>query len=85
MTPPVVTTETLTSTSQKPVIEFMLFDSITNSSFSHVTYFVTIEKDGKKLLSDWFHDHAGILRIQGAIKFEQHRDLWRTGSDIECI
>lgn len=64
MTPPVITTETLTNTNQKPVIEFRLFDSITNSSFSHVTYFVTIEKDGKKLLSDWFHDHAGILRIQ---------------------
>jgi hypothetical protein len=64
MTPPVVTTETLTNASQRPVIEFMLLDSNTNASFSHVTYFVTIEKDGKKLLSDWFHDHAGVLRIQ---------------------
>ena len=64
MTPPVVTTETLTNTSLRPVIEFMLLDSNTNTSFSHVTYFVTIEKDGKKLLSDWFHDHAEILRIQ---------------------
>ena len=34
MTPPVITTETLTNTNQKPVIEFRLFDSITNSSFS---------------------------------------------------
>ena len=25
---------------------------------------ITIEKEAKKLLSDWFHDHAGILRIQ---------------------
>jgi hypothetical protein len=64
MTPPVVTTETLTNKTQKPLIEFMLSDSNTNKSFSHVTYFITIEKEGKKLLSDWFHDHAGILRIQ---------------------
>jgi hypothetical protein len=64
MTPPVVTTETLTGLAQKPVIEFMLSDSNTNKTFSHVTYYITIEKAGKKLLSDWFHDHAGILRIQ---------------------
>ena len=35
MTPPVVTTETLTNKSQKPLIEFMLSDSM-NESFSHV-------------------------------------------------
>jgi hypothetical protein len=64
MTPPVVTTETLTGLAQKPVIEFMLSDSNTNKTFSHVTYYITIEKAGKKLLSDWFHDHAGNLRIQ---------------------
>jgi hypothetical protein len=64
MTPPVVTTETLTNKSQNPLIDFALSDSNTNKSFSHVTYFVTIEKEGKKLLSDWFHDHAGNLRIQ---------------------
>jgi hypothetical protein len=64
MTPPVVTTETLTNLTQKPVIEFMLSDSNTNKSLTHVTYFITIEKAGKKLLSDWFHDHAGNLRIQ---------------------
>lgn len=64
MTPPVITTETLMNKTQKPLIEFQLFDSTTNRSFSHVTYFITIEKAGKKLLSDWFHDHAGNLRIQ---------------------
>ena len=25
---------------------------------------LTIEKDGKKLLSDWFHDHKGDLKIE---------------------
>lgn len=64
MTPPVVTTETLTNKTQSPVIEFVLSDSNTNKSFTHVTYFITIEKEGKRLVSDWFHDHAGILRIQ---------------------
>jgi hypothetical protein len=64
MTPPVVTTETLTNLAKKPVIEFTLSDSNTNKSFTHVTYFITIEKAGKKLLSDWFHDHAGNLKIQ---------------------
>jgi hypothetical protein len=29
-----------------------------------VTYFITIEKDGKKLLSDWFYDHKGDLKIE---------------------
>jgi len=64
MTPPVVTTETLTNKTQSPVIEFVLSDSNTNKSFTHVTYFITIEKEGKRLVSEWFHDHAGILRIQ---------------------
>ena len=64
MNPPVVTTETLKSQTQKPVIQFRLFDSNTNQSFNHVTYLITIEKDGKPLLTNWFHDHKGDLRIQ---------------------
>jgi len=63
MIPTVVTTETLEK-GQKPTIEFRLFDSGTNQSFSHVTYYVIVEKDEKKLLYDLFHDHAGDLRIQ---------------------
>lgn len=64
MSPPVVTTETLKNLSQKPVIQFRLFDSNTNQSFKHVTYLITIEKEGKTLLTNWFHDHNGDLRIQ---------------------
>jgi hypothetical protein len=63
MNPPVVTTETL-GQGQKPTVEFRLFDSNTNQSFSHVTYYVILEKDGKRLLSDMFHDHNGDLKIQ---------------------
>jgi len=62
--PPVVTTETLQSSKQKPIIEFRLFDSNSNKSFSHVNYFITIDKNGKALLSDWFHSHNGDLGIQ---------------------
>ena len=63
MTPPVVTTETLKNPNQNPVIQFKLFDSNTNKGIKHVTYFITIEKNGKKLLSNWFHDHNGDLRL----------------------
>jgi hypothetical protein len=64
MTPPVVTTETLQTQDQKAVIQFKLFDSNTREGIKHVTYFITIEKDGKKLLSDMFHDHNGDLRYR---------------------
>ena len=63
MNPPVVTTQTITQ-GQKPTIQFRLFDSVTNQSLKHVTYFITIEKGDKKLLTNWFHDHTGDLRIQ---------------------
>src|SRR5215467_6763926 len=62
--PPVVTTETIQASKQKPVIEFRLFDSNSNKSFSHVNYFITIDKNGKVLLSDWFHSHNGDLGLQ---------------------
>ena len=64
MTPHVVTTETLQKQNQKPIIQFKLYDPATKEGFKHVTYFITIEKDGKKLLSDWFHDHKGDLKIE---------------------
>ncbi len=62
MKPPVVTTETLKN--QKPIIQFKLYDPTTKEGYNHVTYYITIEKDGKKLLSDWFHDHKGDLKIE---------------------
>jgi hypothetical protein len=64
MMPPVVTTETLKNPNQKPVIQFKLYDPTTKEGYKHVTYYITIEKDGKKLLSDWFHDHKGDLKIE---------------------
>ena len=47
MMPPVVTTETLQNQSQKPIIQFKLYDPTTKEGFKHVTYYITIEKDGK--------------------------------------
>jgi hypothetical protein len=64
MTPPVVTTETLQKQNQKPIVQFKLYDPATEEGFKHVTYFITIEKDSKKLISDWFHDHKGDLKIE---------------------
>ena len=64
MTPPVITTESLQNQSQKPVIQFKLYDPVTKEGYKHVTYYVTIEKDGKKLLSEWFHDHKGDLKLE---------------------
>ena len=64
MMPPVVTTETLQNQSQKPIIQFKLYDPSTKEGFKHVTYYITIDKDGKKLLSDWFHDDKGDLKIE---------------------
>ena len=64
MTPPVVTIETLQKQNQKPIIQFKLYDPTTNEGYKHVTYYITIEKDGRNLLSDWFHDHKGDLKIE---------------------
>ncbi|MBA2268108.1 MAG: hypothetical protein M3Q77_10250 [Thermoproteota archaeon] len=64
MDPPVVTTETIQDQAQKPAVQFKLFDSTTNQTFKEVTYFITIEKNGKTLLSDWFFSSDGDLLIQ---------------------
>jgi len=63
MTPSVVTNETLQK-GQNPLMEFRLSDSNTDQSFSHVTYYITMEKDGKVLLSNWFHAHDGNLVLK---------------------
>src|SRR5919107_800581 len=64
MSPPIVTTALIQNQGQKPVIEFKLFDSKTNQTFKQVTYYITIEKNGKQLLSDWFYDPNGDLKLE---------------------
>ena len=62
MEPAVVTTQTLQE-GQNPVLEFRLYDANTNKTFNHVTYFISIQKESKTLLSNWFHAHDGDLQI----------------------
>jgi len=64
MSPPVVTTETIQEQAQRPEIQFRLYDNQTDQNFKEVTYFITIEKDGKTLLSDWFFNPNGNLTLQ---------------------
>lgn len=64
MNPPIVTTDTIKDQGQRPTVEFKLFDSKTNQTFKEVTYYITIQKDGKTLLSDWFFNPDGDLYIE---------------------
>jgi hypothetical protein len=64
MSPPVVTTETIQDQGQRPEIQFRLYENESDQNFKEVTYFITIEKDGKTLLSDWFFNPNGNLTIQ---------------------
>ena len=64
MSPPVVTTALIQNEGQKPVVEFRLFNDKDNSTFKSVTYYITIEKNGKQLLANWFYDDNGDLKIQ---------------------
>ena len=50
MTPPIITIEM----NQKPLIEFKLFDAKTNQTIKGVTYSISVEKNGKQLLSNQF-------------------------------
>lgn len=64
MNPPVVTTELIQKLSQKPTVQFKLFDSKTNQNFKEVTYFITIQKNDKTILADWFYNPDGNLLLQ---------------------
>jgi hypothetical protein len=64
MSPPVVTTEAIREQAQKPEIQFRLYENQSEQNFKEVTYFITIEKNGKALLSDWFFNPNGNLTIQ---------------------
>ncbi len=76
MNPPTVTTETIQDQAQKPTVQFKLLDSNTNQTFKEVTYFITIEKDGKPLLSDWFFNPGGDLLIQMQPRNQSHISVY---------
>jgi hypothetical protein len=64
MSPPVVTTETIQQLSERPEIQFRLYENQSDQNFKEVTYYITINKDNKTLLSDWFFNNNGNLSIQ---------------------
>ena len=72
MTPPIVTTDTISELDEKPTVQFRLTDSNTNQTLKAVTYFITIEKDGKQILADWFFNPDGNLIIQMQPRNQSH-------------
>ena len=76
MSPPVVTTETIQEQAQKPEIQFRLYENQSDQNFKEVTYFITIEKDGKTLLSDWFFNPNGNLTIQMQPRNQSHISIY---------
>lgn len=76
MSPPVVTTETIQNQAQKPEIQFRLYENQSDQNFKEVTYFITIEKDGKTLLSDWFFNPNGNLTIQMQPRNQNHISIY---------
>jgi hypothetical protein len=49
---------------QDATIEMRLFDTKTDITIQHVTFFVTLSKGEKVLMRDWFHAHDGDLFIK---------------------
>ncbi len=76
MSPPVVTTETIQDQGQRPEIQFRLYENQSDQNFKEVTYFITIEKDGKTLLSDWFFNPNGNLTIQMQPRNQNHISVY---------
>ncbi|CAN5873883.1 hypothetical protein BH23THE1_BH23THE1_28130 [soil metagenome] len=64
MSPPVVTTEAIREQAQRPEIQFRMYENQSDQNFKEVTYYITINKDDKTLLSDWFYNPNGNLTIQ---------------------
>jgi len=55
----------LTSDSKKNAFfELRLFDAKTDETIQHVSYFITVEKDGQLLMRDLFHSHQGSLKLK---------------------
>lgn len=60
-----ISPQILTSDSKKNAFfELRLFDAKTDETIQHVSYFITVEKDGKLLMRDLFHSHQGNLKLK---------------------
>lgn len=60
ISPPVLTSES----QENAFFELKLFDAKTDQNIEHVSYFITITKDGELLLRDLFHSHQGPLKLK---------------------
>ena len=60
ISPPVLTSES----KENAFFELKLFDAKTDQNIEHVSYFITITKDGELLLRDLFHSHQGPLKLK---------------------
>jgi len=49
---------------QDATIEMRFFDTRTDKTIEHVTFFITLNKGDKILMRDWFHAHDGDLFIK---------------------
>ena len=60
-----ISPQILTSDSKKNAFfELRLFDAKTDETIQHVSYFITVEKDGNLLMRDLFHSHQGNLKLK---------------------
>jgi len=60
-----ISPQILTADSKKNAFfELRLFDAKTDETIQHVSYFITVEKDGKLLMRDLFHSHQGSLKLK---------------------
>lgn len=60
ISPPVLTSDS----NDKKSFTLRLFDAKDNKTIEHVSYFITVQKDGKLLMRDLFHSHQGTLKIK---------------------
>ena len=60
ISPPILTSDS----KENAFFELRLFDAKTDETIQHVSYFITVEKDGKLLMRDLFHSHQGSLKLK---------------------
>ncbi len=58
--PPILTSDS----KENAFFELRLFDAKTDETIQHVSYFITVEKDGMLLMRDLFHSHQGSLKLK---------------------
>ncbi|HET8793049.1 MAG TPA: hypothetical protein VFM31_04600, partial [Nitrososphaeraceae archaeon] len=60
ISPPILTTDSKGNT----FFQLRLFDAKNNETIKFVSYFITVEKDGKLLMRDLFQSEQGPLKLK---------------------